>query len=76
MTHTEQIAQAFRKGYLKVAKKKIKAAIRAKIANSPYAESFMNSTLPFSHYYVYNGVAKDAGYTWIIQYLSELRRDM
>lgn len=51
----------------------IKQAIKTKVGGSPQYFSFVNSTLPFTHYYVFGGKQVDAGNKWIIEYLEELR---
>lgn len=46
--------------------KKIISACWIKIHSNPHMLSlFKDSTLPFAHYYVFNGFVKDAGYKWI-----------
>jgi hypothetical protein len=47
--------------------RKIREACWIKIhSNQDMLNSFKNSTLPFTHYYVFsNGSVKDAGYKWI-----------
>ncbi len=58
--------------------RKIKLAMEIKIRGAPdfIRRSFKDSTLPFDHYYVYNGVRKDAGYTWIVEYWEKLRKEV
>lgn len=51
----------------------IKQAIKNKVAGGPQYFNFVNSTLPFSHYYVFNDKQVDADHKWIIEYLEELR---
>lgn len=57
-------------------KTKIKQAIRYKIENSSFLKEFINSTLPFAHYYVVFGRSKDAGYKWLVEYHEELRKEL
>jgi hypothetical protein len=55
---------------------RIKLAIRRKIVSVGSAyEDFKRSVLPFTHYYVYGGVVKEAGYVWITDFLEELRKE-
>lgn len=54
----------------------IKAAIKKKICGSPFHISFVESTLPFDHYYVFNGKQVDAGHKWIIDYITDLRQEL
>jgi len=55
-------------------KKYIRRAINTKIVNSPtIKKQFICSVLPFDHYYVYDGIAKDAGFKWIIEHLENIR---
>jgi hypothetical protein len=35
----------------------------------------VNSTLPFTHYYVFNGFIKNAGYAWLVRMWEELRAE-
>lgn len=47
--------------------RKITTACWVKIHSNPHMlDLFRNSTLLFAHYYVFNGVPKDAGYKWVI----------
>jgi acetylornithine/succinyldiaminopimelate/putrescine aminotransferase len=48
--------------------RKIREACWIKIhSNQHVLKAFKNSTLPFTHYYVFsNGFVKDAGYKWIV----------
>jgi hypothetical protein len=54
----------------------IKQAIKIKVASGPQYFNFVNSTLPFTHYYVFNGKQVDAGHKWIIEYLEQLRTEL
>jgi hypothetical protein len=54
----------------------IKQAIKIKVAGGPQYFNFVDSTLPFSHYYVFNGKQIDAGHKWIIEYLEQLRTEL
>lgn len=50
-----------------VFKRKIIEACWIKIHSNPHKlKIFKDSTLPFTHYYVFNGSVKDAGFKWII----------
>lgn len=58
-------------------KNKIKKALRFKIENSSFKKEFVKSTLPFTHYYVYNGEAwEPAQGEWQIEFFEELRREL
>jgi hypothetical protein len=54
----------------------IKQAIKIKVAGGPQYFNFVDSVLPFSHYYVFNGKQVDAGHKWIIEYLEQLRTEL
>lgn len=54
----------------------IKQAIKIKVAGGPQYFNFVESVLPFTHYYVFNGKQVDAGNKWIIEYLEELRTEL
>ena len=54
----------------------IKQAIKVKVAGGPQYFNFVDSTLPFTHYYVFNGKQVDAGHKWIIEYLEQLRTEL
>ena len=54
----------------------IKQAIKIKVAGGPEYFNFVDSTLPFAHYYVFNGKQVDAGHKWIIEYLEQLRTEL
>ena len=54
----------------------IKQAIKIKVAGGPEYFNFVKSTLPFAHYYVFKGKQVDAGHTWIIEYLEQLRTEL
>jgi len=55
-------------------RQKIKKAIKNKIMWSDYWIDFINSTLPFTHYYEYGDkVIQVPSSKWIIEYLEELR---
>ena len=61
-----------------VFKTKIKKAIRYKIntAGTKTYNEFIESSLPFTHYYVYGGKVVDVPQgKWIIDYIEELRRE-
>lgn len=56
---------------------KIKAAISAKLYQTSYLKFLLlGSTLPFTHYYVFDGVRKDAGYEWQVEYWEQLRQQL
>lgn len=53
---------------------KIRKAINAKINAHPHIKQLLKeSTLPLEHYYVFNGIVKDAGYKWILEHLNNVR---
>lgn len=54
----------------------IKQAIKIKVAGGPQYISFVDSVLPFTHYYVFSGKQVDAGHKWIIEYLEQLRTEL
>jgi hypothetical protein len=54
----------------------IKQAIKIKVAGGPQYTNFVDSTLPFAHYYMFNGKQVDAGHKWIIEYLEQLRTEL
>lgn len=54
----------------------IKTAIRRKICGSPQHFAFVQSVLPFDHYYVFNGKQIDAGHEWIVEFITELRQEL
>jgi hypothetical protein len=50
---------------------------RAKLeANPQIVELLKESTLPFAHYYVFNGVEKAAGYEWQVETWERFRRQL
>ena len=52
-------------------------AIRYKIINSNWLGVFKQSTLPFVHYYNFNGVIReDKGSQWVIDYITQLREEL
>ncbi|MCP3682177.1 MAG: hypothetical protein GY861_05740 [bacterium] len=56
-------------------KQKIRKAINAKIMRDPELKSLLtNSTLPFKHYYVFGGEKKDAGFKWIVDHITNVRK--
>lgn len=56
---------------------KIKAALAAKLDQTPYLKFLMlDSKLPFAHYYVFQGVKKDAGFEWVVQAWEDLRAEL
>jgi len=56
---------------------KIKLAIRYKIENSSYKNEFIESTLPFEHYYVmYGKVVKPKQHQWVIKFIEEYRKEL
>lgn len=58
-------------------KRKICGAIKNKILSSDYYDEFKNSTLPFTHYYVYGAkIVEPAEGKWVIEYLEELRAEL
>ena len=54
----------------------IKAAIKKKICGSPFHIPFIESVLPFDHYYVFKGKQVDAGHKWIVDYITDLRQQL
>jgi hypothetical protein len=54
----------------------IKQAIKIKVVGGPQYFNFVDSTLPFSHYYVFSGKQVDAGHKWIVEYLEQLRTEL
>jgi hypothetical protein len=54
----------------------IKQAIKIKVAGGPQYFNFVDSVLPFTHYYVFSGKQVDAGHKWIIEYLEQLRTEL
>lgn len=54
-------------------KTRIKKAINYKVTRSAFLKEFASSTLPFDHYYVFNGIPKNAGYQWIVEHLETIR---
>lgn len=55
--------------------KKIAEACWCKIHTSgKYYTLFRESTLPFAHYYVYGGAAKDAGFEWLVAVWENFRK--
>lgn len=56
----------------------IKEAIRAKITQTPVLyRFFVQSTLPFAHYYVFSGkVVHQPKHQWQMDYLEELRKEL
>lgn len=55
-------------------KKKIRIAINKKLNSYPeYKQMLKDSILPFKHYYVFNGITKDAGYEWIVKHIENVR---
>jgi hypothetical protein len=54
----------------------IKAAIKTKICGSPFHIQFVESVLPFDHYYVFSGKQVDAGHKWIVEYITHLRQQL
>ena len=56
---------------------RIKNAIRIKLDRSPtYKRRLGDSTLPFQHYYNFNGVIRDAGFQWIVDFWEDLRMEL
>lgn len=54
----------------------VKTAMEVKLRSNPeMLELFKQSTLPFTHYYVFDGRIKPAGYDWIVKHWEKLRRD-
>lgn len=53
---------------------KIKRTIKLKIDNSEYKDEFYNSTLPFTHYYVYEGkIHYNSRSDWFVEHMEALR---
>ena len=59
-------------------KSKILEANRIKLMSSPFLEEFVQSDLPFAHYYVVGkGFPKEASDSeWLIEFWSRLRNDL
>lgn len=58
-----------------VFKNLIREAITAKLNTPPLWSGLLRQcTLPFCHYYVFNGRAVDAGYQWIVDHWDFLRK--
>jgi len=56
---------------------KIGVAMRAKVEqHSKLKQALKESTLPFAHYYVFSGVRKDAGFTWITGEWEKIRQEI
>jgi hypothetical protein len=51
-------------------------AIKNKIIYGGFYREFVQSVLPFDHYYVYNDARVDAGYEWIVEYIESLREEL
>jgi hypothetical protein len=61
-------------------REKIKAAIIVKVnADSLKNKELTDSTLPFTHYYVYGTedepIVRDAGFKWLVEFWEDLRKD-
>jgi hypothetical protein len=57
-------------------KKKFRRAMNLKIQDDRYykfQKTFIESTLPFAHYYVYNGKIKKPGHQWVIEHWTLIR---
>lgn len=55
----------------------IKEAIKQKLDNNPIMKTkFIESSLPFKHYYAYGTKVVNAGFDWIPEYFEELRRKL
>lgn len=55
----------------------IRQAFEAKVyQNEKVYELLRESTLPFTHYYVFNGEKKEAGYEWQMEFWEELRKEV
>ena len=63
----EMDEQEFNRQILLMINKKIRGNPRMRL-------QLANCTLPFTHYYVYNGVVKHAGYEWITEHWDRIRR--
>jgi len=55
-------------------KTKIKIAINKKIKQNNLMNVLAISRLPFVHYYAWDGHVKDAGYRWIVDHITTLRK--
>jgi len=54
---------------------KIRIAMVLKVNSNPKLfDLLLDSDLPFTHYYVFNGYRRDAGYEWIVQYWELIRK--
>lgn len=56
--------------------RKIDRAIRVKLQNNRqmYLE-LVNGQLPLTHYYVFNGVIKEAGHQWVVDIFEKIRKE-
>lgn len=60
-----------------VFKRKIKVALKAKLdCNPDIKKQLIESTLPLTHYYVFNGKVKEAGYEWQVEWWEQTRRQL
>jgi len=58
-------------------KEEIIRALEAKLKAHPaMCERFRNSHLPFEHYYVFDGVVRDAGFRWLVEWWMGTRTEM
>lgn len=56
-------------------RKKIRYACYQKIEQHPdLKKELIASTLPFAHYYVFNGIIKDAGFDWLVEFWEAARK--
>lgn len=52
-------------------------AINDKLRAHPeWQKKLSENSLPFAHYYVYNGAVKQAGYEWITEHWERIRRKL
>lgn len=54
----------------------IKNAIKHKILSGHMLQTFINSSLPFTHYYVFGGKQVNGKSQWVINYLEDLREEL
>lgn len=56
---------------------KIIRAMKLKVEQHPKLKSSLkDSVLPFAHYYVFNGVKKEAGFEWIVEAWENIRKEL
>ncbi|MDO8640110.1 MAG: hypothetical protein Q7R33_01040 [Nitrosarchaeum sp.] len=56
-------------------RKKIRKAINAKVTqNQKLKVALIQSTLPFTHYYVFKNFVKEAGSEWVVEHFETIRK--